>query len=117
MRRFRLILALYAFVWLNFVVPGHTRGIITLPGADFLTKGTACCEHDSREGKNKAPTSEEKSNCAICFVAATYTVAVFDLVDLQPAELVEQPNLEVAAQVVSREFPNLFWPTGPPCLI
>ena len=119
MRFARAILALYVLVWFTVVVPGHTRGILTMPGEPQAQSGAAaCCASTSTDSnKNKKPTPDQQRRCAVCFVAANYTVPVVFTFDPEPAECVAVANLAALAQVFSIDFPTPFWPVGPPGLL
>jgi hypothetical protein len=68
-------LALIAFqiVWLNVILPGHTRGIVTLPDGSGSMHGSCC--PTAPAGKQDQPTERDKQNCAVCFFAARVTPA------------------------------------------
>ncbi|HSI32139.1 MAG: hypothetical protein ACAI43_23350 [Phycisphaerae bacterium] len=99
--------AIFAFVlyqafWLNAVVPGHTRGLVTVgcascdsPVAHAGAEGqgaschaakpkSRCCPKEraaalgekqaGKDSENK-PTSGDRARCAVCFFAAGLTVA------------------------------------------
>jgi hypothetical protein len=68
---------LFQCVWLNAVLPGHTRGVVTLPGTGGDARASvethACCAGAAKmpEKKNDAPARKPATgDCAICFFAA-----------------------------------------------
>jgi len=69
---------LFQCVWLNAVLPGHTRGVVTLPGSgDGDSRASvethACCAGLAKttDRKNDSPARKPASgSCAICFFAA-----------------------------------------------
>jgi hypothetical protein len=72
-------LLLYEFVFFNIVVPGHTRGAITLDGKHTSDSFLACCccrcntASDLTAGKHshkQVPSQRDRANCAICNLAA-----------------------------------------------
>ena len=77
------IIALIVFqsLWLNVILPGHTRGAITLPG--YKAESGTCCKHESP--KKQIPTNDRASHCAVCFFAARLSMPV--AIDLTPQEL------------------------------
>jgi hypothetical protein len=86
------LLAFQAF-FLNIVVPGHTRGVITLTGrSDAGTasmSGSSCCHTEGRksseDSSRKAPTPKDRAECAVCHIAARVTTAT--TIDLRLTEL------------------------------
>lgn len=84
-----VLLLLYQAFFLNVVVPGHTRGAITLTGRTGTGRledfgcGCCCASNPSRSTQSPAskqyPTPKDRENCAICNLAAHYTPPpVFD---------------------------------------
>lgn len=66
---------LWQTFFLIIVIPGHTRGAITLGGqvkarglTDLVCSG--CCGGKGEHSSKNAPTPQDKTNCAICFLAA-----------------------------------------------
>lgn len=114
MKAIRLILGLYVLAWFTFVVPGHTRGIISLPGAGQSVK---CCATDSGDESNSqstCPTPASPSSCAICFFAASYSLPPVYVFYVEPLELIQTLNDHAIAQLLSLDFPTPYWPVGPP---
>jgi len=113
MRVCRLILSIYVFLWFNVVVPGHTRGMVTLGGKSASCCAPCCAERLAKQISDK-PTPQQQRECAICFVAAIYLPPPVLDIDLQPAERVATNNVSAQAQLLSLDFPTPFWPVGPP---
>src|SRR5687767_7541124 len=74
---------LFQFVWLNVVLPGHTRGCVALPGSHPVTGaadviGDSCCPSgpalrtDGQPDRHDhgAPTDDARRRCALCYFAA-----------------------------------------------
>ena len=99
----RIILTALLAVWLNAVVPGHTRGVITVPDggkghcATVSTVVSRCCPKTGKpikqdDPRDEKPTDEEKARCAVCFFAkglsnhagAVLTSAPLGLLHLAP---------------------------------
>jgi hypothetical protein len=89
------LLAFQAF-FLNIVVPGHTRGVITLTGRSDAggagaasMSGSSCCHTEARkapeDSSRKAPTPKDRAECAVCHIAARVTTAT--TIDLRLTEL------------------------------
>jgi hypothetical protein len=78
--RGRKILCWFLFgfqaLFLNVIVPGHTRGIITLSGkttaASAADLGCPFCA-PARTDPKKAPTKKDRDECAICNLAIRIT--------------------------------------------
>ncbi|HEY7120630.1 MAG TPA: DUF2946 family protein [Tepidisphaeraceae bacterium] len=90
-RSLRILFVAFQAIWLNAVVPGHTRGVVTLPGWSSSCESTgepgrSCCARDGREaGRGKSPTPAQKAHCAICFFAAR--ICPPPVIDLTPSPL------------------------------
>jgi hypothetical protein len=74
-----MALLVFQALWLNVIVPGHTRGIVTLPGSPCAegmcdaSRWSACCPGE-RDHSQKQPISRERAaRCAICSFAARVT--------------------------------------------
>jgi hypothetical protein len=118
LRFLRAILAFYVPAWFNVVVPGHTRGVITMPGANEQScHASSCCSSDSSDSSDKKPSPDERRRCAVCYVAASYTFPVVHIFHLAPSELLTVSNVTAHAQVESIDFPAPYWPVGPPSLL
>jgi hypothetical protein len=75
------LLLAYQFVFLNVVLPGHTRGAITLDGKHTACPMCCCCDSggggtDPGTGKQPAPSQHDRDNCALCNFAARLTFVV-----------------------------------------
>lgn len=114
----RIILSGYVLVWLTFVVPGHTRGKITIPGADSISvslQQDSCCSVKSPpSSSDHTPTQDERKRCAVCYAVACFMPAPPLVVYSTPLALIELSHDRAAAQVSSVSFPAPFWPTAPP---
>ena len=118
-RRAALIsLLLFQTVWLTAVLPGHTRGVVTLPGYKSAAghEVSDCC-HPAPAGKNdpSQPADPTRAaHCAICFFAARLTVPV--VIDLTPRalELAFVRPVPVAERVASLEFIPTYLGRAPP---
>jgi len=116
---------LWQFLSLNVVIPGHTRGMITMPGSNATPAGRtaaadSCCSlpaEDSHDGDTDRPTSQQRRSCAVCHVAANHTPPPVFCIDLQPGDASIQRVCPVATQVASRHIPLPYFPSGPPARI
>lgn len=83
----RLVVLAWFACWLLMVMPGHKRGIVTLPGSkasthqavdDCCKPKPSCCDTsgagtDHCEPDGPAPPSDPARHCAICFLKAQLT--------------------------------------------
>jgi hypothetical protein len=117
---FALFIAFQA-LWLNVVVPGHTRGAVTLPGLAGPACATAgagwgCCggagERETR--KSPTPTPEQRSRCAVCAFAARVTPP--PVIDLAPPllEIVRARPVEAPRGIESVELRLAYHGRAPP---
>jgi hypothetical protein len=80
----RISLLLFQALWLNVIIPGHTRGALTLPSTS--SSAASCCSHRDVDQKNApAKPAKDASRCAICFFAARLSLP--DTIDLTPPPL------------------------------
>ena len=113
-RPLAVFLLVYQALFLNVLLPGHTRGAITLDG-----KHTACCCCCGGErgpaGKVPAvPSQRDRDHCAICNFAARVTPPeVFDL-RLDPLGLLERLPVPAPTAVVSLDRISTYLACGPP---
>ncbi len=98
----KIALLLFQAVFLNIVVPGHTRGAITVAGYSQqarIAAGCCCCDTQSvptSDGK-RTPTPSDKAHCAICYFAAGLSTPEFydyRLAELGPIDLLPFPPPE-----------------------
>ena len=102
MRLRRLLLALllgYQAFFLNVVLPGHTRGAVTLDGRHT---GASCCCDDAaakpKSGAPSGPSERDRNACAVCSFAARLTPP--PVVDLVPPSLRFLTRLPLTPPVV-----------------
>ena len=76
MRAVRWCFIIFQCVWLNAVLPGHTRGVVTLPGTTDAqasrVEAHACCAGATKSDSHdqRGPTPKQRDRCAVCFFAA-----------------------------------------------
>jgi hypothetical protein len=71
-----LALVVFQAIWLNVVLPGHTRGALPLAGTDCdacLHRAEPHCCPPRQQPPQDRPTSKQKANCALCAFAARVT--------------------------------------------
>jgi len=103
-RAMRIAVLLFEVVWLNIIVPGHTRGIVVFhpgPGSSDVCPACAAagacpfCSSNVPSGSSKNPTPADRANCAICqFMAHLSLPPVYDHrpAALKPLELLPLPQ-------------------------
>lgn len=88
-RRFGTIaLLVFQAFWLNVVLPGHTRGIVTMPGWEAKSRtetAKSCCGVEKPSKETKPSPSERAAHCAVCFFAVHLFLP--PVVDLRPPAL------------------------------
>jgi len=92
-RAFRIALLVFQAVWLNVILPGHTRGAVALPGTECSQCEPAqsmdgCCPFEQSPPTHSKPANhrDPAANCAICHFAARVTAP--PVVDFAPPPLV-----------------------------
>jgi hypothetical protein len=118
-RAFAIFLALFQAFWLNVVIPGHTRGVVTVPGWDResqreVSTAHGCCAAPGEKSEDGSPTSGDRAHCAVCFFAAklsTPPVIDYTLPPLAALEIAPVAQPHVAAYVSP---PLSFDSRGPP---
>lgn len=98
-RPLRISILFVQVVWLNAVLPGHTRGQVVLPGGGGETSIVArACNNPDRPCHSKDPSSpERKARCAVCFFAIRMvSVPVIVLTAPKMALLATLPTPRVA---------------------
>jgi hypothetical protein len=85
-KSFSIFLLLFETIFLTIIVPGHTRGVITLTGknsaATVADLGCPFCHPQPSTDPKHAPTGREQSECAICNLAVRLTLP--PIVDFVP---------------------------------
>jgi hypothetical protein len=123
----RILLLAFQAIWLGAIVPGHTRGVVTLPGTDACgscapdtSKVRACCvgKEQKSDGKQcpKGDPVKRASCCAVCFFAARLsTPPPIDFYP-PPLELLERLSPERRPAPVSLPLNLAYLATGPPAI-
>jgi hypothetical protein len=118
-RAARIALVLHLAVWLNVVIPGHTRGRYTVPGSRSSAEraASACCAQRSTARpveRNDQPTPDQRARCAICYFALGLSTP--PPIDWEPAPLAALNTLAVPAAVTidSHPFRHTYFGRAPP---
>ena len=116
------ILALLVFqaLWLNVIVPGHTRGVVTLPGYEPASCHTnapgGCCpgRAETQSSDDPTPGDGRAANCAVCFYAVRLTIP--PAIDLTPAplELLEIRDLPRIERLIQADRLTTYLGRAPP---
>src|SRR5687768_8164951 len=113
----RITLLVFQVVWLNAILPGHTRGIIQMScdtpqgGQRCVMSGGSTCPKKSPQEKPAPPSS---SNCAVCQYAARMTPP--PVIDYRPAplELTELIREISGLGVESADLTRTYYGRAPP---
>lgn len=86
-RSAKILLLAFQVVWLTAILPGHTRGLVLLAGAEAdgqchavraeaEGKAHACCPAGKHDESDQHPTkSNRAANCAVCHLAVRMVIA------------------------------------------
>lgn len=69
-------------LWMGVIAPGHTRGVVRLPGMDDTSSASACCCTDTQgscapatqtaeTGPQDSTPADPAKCCAVCYFNAT----------------------------------------------
>jgi hypothetical protein len=116
MFRFRplhIFLLFFEFVFLNVVIPAHTRGSITIDCPECRT--VAVCPY-CKSAPHSQPTPEQQQHCAICNFAMHLMLP--PVIDYRPAALRLAELLPVAQPVTFKIFaiPTPYHGRAPPAV-
>ncbi len=92
----RILLLVFQVFWLNVVVPGHQRGVVSLPGSGCAC--AACGTGEHAPAKAPAPRGDAATHCAICHFAARVTPP--PIYDFTPPRLGLAAILDVPAPAI-----------------
>lgn len=115
-----LLLLLQQAIFFNVIIPGHTRGAITLDGNHSGQSIRACCceepeaAESSSNQKKHAPSQRDRQNCAICNFAARVTPPPAISLTLPELGLLSLLPLPPPATVVAADFTPTYYGRGPP---
>jgi hypothetical protein len=134
MLRRAAILALLVFqsAWLNIVLPGHTRGVVTLGdyrgGAKsqscHVAEPTSCCagggtsaaaeSQDASDDSKKPAERGRESHCAVCFFATKVSLPPAIDLTLAPLGLAEVRPVPICESAASVAVPLVYHGRAPP---
>jgi hypothetical protein len=112
----RFALLLFQAIWFNVIVPGHTRGIVQLPGSTSVQSCPSCCCETSPGTNNSksTPPANRTGNCAICFFAAHLTIPPTIDLSLPRLNFLHRLNAEIAEKSIPFTILLTFDSRGPP---
>jgi hypothetical protein len=107
------VMLVYQALFLNVLLPGHTRGAITLDGKHT----PACCcagEPKPADGAPAVPSRRDRDHCALCQFAAGLTPHLFFRITLLPLGVLERLAGMRPGVVRPAEFAATYFACGPP---
>jgi hypothetical protein len=118
----------FQVVWLNAFLPGHQRGIVTVPGyspdasCHGLTTSSlvenGCCsarpsDFDDAERKSDRQQNRAK-HCAVCFFAARLSTPPAIISEIQAPQFVELTPIPVLESIDPVVVFSAYFSRGPP---
>ena len=106
---------IFELVWLNVIIPGHTRGAVTMPCAcEHSDTAEACPLCAAAKTAHHVPTSRDREHCALCFFAAHLSIP--PVIDLSAPKLrfLNYVGAQSAKHLFARYVMLPFDGTGPP---
>ena len=123
-RCFAGALLLYQFFFFNILLPGHTRGAVTLDGKHHPDVGACCCcccgggdasPLDAKAGGSKpAPSQKDRDYCAICNLAVRVMPTPLFTINLRPLTFLKLSAPIPSLQAVSVEAICTYLGRAPP---
>jgi hypothetical protein len=111
---FRYFLLIYLTLFLNVLLPGHTRGAITTDGKHSPASCCCCGDPQPAQPNSGVPSQRDKDHCAICqFAAGLISVPVVWL-KLDELGLLEIRPVATTAPVISLDRISTYFACGPP---
>jgi hypothetical protein len=106
----------FELIWLNVIIPGHTRGSVTMPccSCETHTSADSCPMCAAKKAGPRTPTPADREHCALCFFAAHLSIP--PTIDLSAPKLrfLNYVRPEVAMHLIAREVLVPFDGRGPP---
>jgi hypothetical protein len=98
-------LLLYQFFFFNILLPGHTRGAITLDGKHHPDGASCCCCCSDLPtppaGSKQPPSQKDRENCAICNLAVRIMPTPIFTISLPPLTFLKAVDPDPIWQPVS----------------
>jgi hypothetical protein len=111
-----IALVVFEALWLNVIIPGHTRGCVTMPccsGESAASSSCPLCAYPEK-GPHHSPTPSDREHCALCFFAAHLSIP--PALDLSTPKLLflHYIGSEAAKHLIARSVLVPFDGRGPP---
>lgn len=117
MRTLRWAFIFFQCLWLNVVVPGHTRGAMAVPGSKrvgaVVSNAGGCCKAKSAS-QQEAPL--DPSRCAVCHYALGLSLPPVYSYDHRPAGLIGLLPVPAVQSVAPADVHPAFFERGPPVM-
>ena len=117
-RAARIFLIAFQVLFLNVIVPGHTRGIVTMSGrssaagVEASNAGGGCCR--THGGPRRTPSDKDRAECAICFFAARVTPPPVVDFHLTFFALLAAAPVPPPVEVITADVPLTYLGRAPP---
>jgi hypothetical protein len=111
-RRFCWPLILFQLVWLNVVLPGHTRGLVTV--GQPCESPARCCAQKSKVPGSKSPTPDQQKRCAICAFAAALSTPPVINISLELRDVARSVRISKPASIASPDLCRSHRERAPP---
>jgi hypothetical protein len=113
------LLLAYQFIFLNVILPAHTRGAVTLDGRHTACLMCCCCGGGKPADNSSAPvpSQRDRDNCALCNFAARLTFVVPPNLRLTDFQLLEVLPPAPAPAIVVCPPARIHCCRGPPVSI
>ena len=113
-----VFLLVYQTVFLNVVLPGHTRGAITLDGRHTGDRAVCCCgdvgDKPADDDRRPVPSQRDRDHCSICNFAARVVPPTLPDLRLVPLGLVDRLPSPRPATVDPADRIVTYYGRGPP---
>lgn len=115
-RIFSFSLLAFQTMWFLFVLPGHTRGLVSWTASTDPRGGCCVVEKHGGRSSDGQPTPEQKKNCAVCYYALGLTPP--PILDLHIPDLGLLKILPLLATPVHAEQEHIltYYACGPPAV-
>jgi hypothetical protein len=118
MRRSRLILyflLFYEALFLNVLLPVHTRGAMTTDGKHDAPACCCCCEQSKpATDKSPAPSQRDREHCVLCQFAAGLTTPPPITLTMPELGLLEIIPVTSLTEIISLDRISTYFACGPP---
>jgi hypothetical protein len=117
-------LLLYQFFFFNILLPGHTRGAITLDGKHHSDEPACCCcgsnlstPPANGQQSKQAPSQKDRENCAICSLAVRVMPTPLFAISLPPLTFLKTVDADPVWHAVSVDSIPTYLGRAPPAQV